>query len=113
MSKILKNRLDLQLLLEGILGSRNVYYQPPESVKMKYPAIVYERNSIDNEFADNMVYTQNTQYSVTVIDKNPDSKIVKKISLLPMCRHDRHFVADNLNHDIFTITIKEVENDEN
>ena len=35
------NRLDLQALLEDLLGSRNVYYQPPESVKMNYPAIVY------------------------------------------------------------------------
>lgn len=112
MLKILKNRLDLQFLLEDILESRNVYYQPPESVKMKYPAIVYERDSINNEFADNIIYTQNTQYSITVIDKNPDSKIVKKISLLPMCRHNRHFVSDNLNHDVFTITIKEVENNE-
>lgn len=97
------SRIQLQAELEGILGSRNVYYQPPASVKMSYPAIVYSRNDIQNDFANNNVYTQNRSYEVIVIDKNPDSEIVDKISQLPMCRFDRHYTSDNLNHDVFTI----------
>ncbi len=46
---------------------------------------------------------QTTAYQVIVIDKNPDSDYVKKVSLLPMCSFDRHYVADNLNHDAFTL----------
>ena len=79
------SRLNLQTELETILGSRNVYYQPPESVKMKYPAIVYSRKNIDNIFADDTVYTQNHSYELTVIDPNPDSEIVMKVSRLPAC----------------------------
>ncbi len=97
------NRLELHELLCDALESRQVYYQPPESVKMKYPAIVYSRNSIDNRFADNSVYGQSLSYQVTVIDENPDSEIVERVSKLPMCRFDRHFTSDNLNHDTFTI----------
>nr|DAM83768.1 MAG TPA: tail completion protein [Caudoviricetes sp.] len=97
------SRLDLQNLLEFILGSRNVYYQPPESIKIKYPAIVYRRNDIDNNFADDMVYMQNHTYQIIVIDANPDSEIVERISKLPMCRYDRHYTSDNLNHDIFIL----------
>lgn len=97
------SRIQLQAELEGILGSRNVYYQPPASVKMSYPAIVYSRNDIQNDFANNDVYAQNRSYEVIVIDKNPDSEIVDKISQLPMCRFDRHYTSDNLNHDVFTI----------
>ena len=52
------SRLNLQTTLETILGSRNVYFQPPESVKLKYPAIVYSRNDIMNQFADDGVYSQ-------------------------------------------------------
>lgn len=99
----MNNRLKLHELLCETLGSRQVYFQPPESVKMKYPAIVYSRNRIDNEHADDDVYMQSPSYSVTVIDKNPDREIVDKVSCLPMCRFDRHFTADNLNHDTFTI----------
>lgn len=97
------DRLELHEILCKVLGSRNVYFQPPESIKMKYPAIVYSRFNIKNTFADNNVYKQSNAYKVTVIDKNPDSNIVEKISVLPTCRFDRHFETDNLNHDIFYI----------
>ncbi len=97
------SRLDLQTLLENLLGSRNVYYQPPESIKMSYPAIVYERDNIRNDFANNLVYKQSFSYQVTVVDYDPDSEIVKKVSALPMCSFSRHFTSDNLNHDIFRL----------
>ena len=98
-----EKRLKLHEILCETLGSRNVYFQPPESVKMKYPAIVYKRDNIRNYRADNDVYNQKTVYQLTVIDKNPDSEIVTKMSLLPYCQFNRHYIADNLNHDIFQI----------
>ena len=97
------SRLKLQTMLEELLGSRNVYFQPPLSVKMSYPAIVYSRKLIDNEYADNTVYKQSFAYDLTIIDKNPDSDISMKISKLPKCRFDRHYVSDNLNHYVFTL----------
>ena len=99
-------RLELHEALCTILGSRHVYYQPPESVKMEYPAIVYSRNSIENTFAENSVYKQDHQYQIIVIDKDPDSEIVAAISKLPMCQFVRHYEANNLNHDVFTIYCK-------
>ena len=97
------NRLDLHELLCEVLGSRNVYYSPPATIRMKYPAIVYSRSDIDNKFANDSVYKQSHVYSITVIDDDPDSEIVEKMSRVPRCRFDRHFVSDNLNHDTFTI----------
>ena len=97
------DRLDLQPLLESILGSRNVYCDPPESVKMQYPAIRYSRKQIENKFANNLVYAQDDCYEVIVIYDDPDSSIPKEISRLPKCSHDRHYVADNLHHDVFTL----------
>lgn len=98
-----ERRLELDGLLREILGSNEVYYQPPESVKMRYPAIVYQRADIRNLFADDIPYRQSTAYQVTVIDRNPDSDIVVMVSRLPMCRFDRHYTADRLNHDVFNI----------
>jgi len=97
------NRLDLQAELEELLGSRNVYFQPPASVRINYPAIVYTRSDIDNTFADDSVYMQSHFYEVTVIDEDPDSKIVEAVSKLPTCRFSRHFISENLNHDTFII----------
>lgn len=97
------SRLKLQTLLESVLGSRNVYYQPPASVRMNYPAIVYFRSDIENDFANDSAYIQSLAYEVIVIDEDPDSNIVMRVSQLPMCRYDRHYTSDNLNHDVFTL----------
>lgn len=97
------SRLELQTLLESVLGSRNVYYQPPASVRMNYPAIVYFRSDIENDFANDSAYIQSLAYEVIVIDEDPDSNIVMRVSRLPMCRYDRHYTSDNLNHDVFTL----------
>lgn len=97
------SRLSLQSKLEEVLGSTNVYFQPPASVKMKYPCIVYSRSSGDTTFADNVPYRFMHRYNVIVIDRNPDSEIPDKVAMLPYCVMDRHYVADNLNHDSFQL----------
>jgi hypothetical protein len=96
-------RPNLQTLLETVLGSRNVYFQPPSSVHIKYPAIIYSRANIENLHANNRVYLSNIAYQLTVVDRDPDSEIVDKVSQLPKCSFNRHYVADNLHHDVFTI----------
>lgn len=99
----MNSRLELHEVLCSVLGSRNVYFQPPASIKMKYPAIVYKRDNIINSQANNEVYKQANKYQLIVIDQNPDSEIVQKISKLSRIRYDRHYVSDGLNHDAFTI----------
>lgn len=99
-----RSRLDLHEELCALLGSTNVYFQPPESKKMKYPCIVYERSTGDTIFADNRPYRFTPRYSLTLIGKDPDSPLVRKIAeAFPMCRYNRHFEVDNLNHDTFEL----------
>lgn len=100
---VLEKRLELHELLCNLLGSRNVYFQPPESVKLKFPAILYERERITNDHADNSVYRQSIAYRITTIDKDPDSIIPLKVSKLPGCRFDRSYAASNLNHNVFVL----------
>lgn len=97
------NRLILQGTFEEILNNRNVYFQPPLSVQLKYPAIVYSLKQIESDFANNGVYKRTPSYEAILIDKNPDSEYIDKILQLPYCRFDRHYKADNLNHFVFTI----------
>ena len=96
-------RLALQQLFESFTGPKKVYFQPPENIKLEYPCIVYKRDAEEPEFADNNPYLRTKRYLVTVIDQNPDSLIPDKIGNLRLCRFVRHFVVDNLNHDIFTL----------
>lgn len=96
-------RLDLQAIFETLLGSSNVYFQPPADVQMQYPAIVYQRDQADTEFADNNPYRYTQRYSVTVIDRDPDSDIPAKVASLPQCVFNRFFAANELNHDVFIL----------
>ena len=98
-----KPRLDLQTILVGILGSNQVYFQPPATVEMQYPCIVYHRDYAQTDFADDYPYANAKRYQIMVIDENPDSDIPDKIGALPMCVFDRFYTADNLNHDVYKL----------
>ena len=96
-------REELHEKLVAILGSRNVYFQPPENIKMQYPAIVYERVYANTLHADNQPYRITKRYQVTVIDGDVDSPIPDKVALLPQCSFIRHFETNKLHHDIYNL----------
>ncbi len=97
------DRVELQSLLEELLGSRNVYYMPPENKKMQYDAIRYSKKTISTVFANDKIYRMRDCYELIVIAKLPDHPVIKKLLELPYCSYDRHYIADNLNHDVLTI----------
>lgn len=102
-------RLQLQAALQAIIGVRsdgkaNVYFQPPESVKLSYPCIIYKRNGGDTEHADDRPYRFTVSYEILLIDKNPDSEFIEKLAMaFPTIEYKRHYVSDNLNHDAFSL----------
>lgn len=96
-------RNDLQLLLETFLNSRNVYFQPPENLKMNYPCIRYSISDITDFYADGLKYNSVNVYDIVVIDKMPNNPVIKKILELPYSSFDRHYVSEELNHDIIKL----------
>jgi hypothetical protein len=94
-------RQQLQSLLESI--TEHVYFQPPPNLQMTYPCVVYSRDSADQKRADNTTYRFTQRYSVTVIDRDPDSSIPGQIAALPMCTYVNWFAVDGLNHDVFQL----------
>ena len=94
------SRLNLHEELCALLGSRYVYFQPPESVKLKYPCIVYSRTGADTDYADDKVYNMTYQYTIQIISGEPDNELARELVYhFPMCRFMRRFVVDNLYHD--------------
>ena len=100
----MSRRLELQAKLEEILGSKNVYFQPPGTLRMRYPCIRYVRDRGNHIFADNKTYHYEQAYQLTYIDPDPDNDVVKKLlEYFPMISYNRHFVADQLNHDVLIL----------
>jgi len=96
-------RLDLHKILTEITGVANAYFQPPSNLQMNYPCIVYSRDNARSIFADNSPYRYTQRYQVTVIDRDPDSEIPKQVAMLPLCLFNRHYTADGLHHDVFSL----------
>ena len=70
------SRIELQTKLEELLGCRHVYYQPPESLKIEYPAIRYSKSNIKSTYADDIKYNNITRYEIIVIDRKPDNEVI-------------------------------------
>jgi hypothetical protein len=94
-------RSELQALLETLVD--NVYHDPPETLTMNYPCIVYNRDFINIRHADNRPYKHRKRYQITVVDRDPDSEIPDMVAQMPSCSFVRSFTADNLHHDVFNL----------
>jgi hypothetical protein len=100
---MIKSRLDLQYALEKILGAKHVYYQPPTSLQMTYPAIQYQREDIAKIYADSEPYSRSSSYQVILITKNPEDPTIQKLDDFPYSAFDRQYVEDNLYHLVYVI----------
>lgn len=96
-------REELQLKLEELLESRNVYYNPPANIQMKYDAIRYSLSTINVDHANNNKYKKMKCYDLIVISIDPDPEVVDKILELPYSSLGRPYKADNLHHYPITL----------
>lgn len=96
--------LDLQMELEELMEGNEVKFQPPPSYQLKYPCIVYNLSSGVTRFAGNMPYTFTRRYSVTLMDRNPDSIYIEKLAMaFPMITMDRCFSTEGIHHYVYTL----------
>ena len=99
-----KTRLEIQDLLESIDSSLHVYFQPPPTKRIQYPAIIYKLDNIDQVPADDITYVKHKSYMVTLVHSDPDNDIIDKlIDKIPNIRFDRTYISDNLYHYIYIL----------
>lgn len=98
-------RLNLHEELCTLLGSRNCYFEPPESIKLNYPCFIYYVDDITQIRADNRHYLDINEYSITYITSKPNSDICEKFfEAFPTSRFDRKYNSDNLHHYVFALS---------
>lgn len=100
------NRMDLHNQFKQILGNNNVYFQPPESLKLQYPCIVYSIANYNEIHANNDTYLLYPSYTATLIHNNPDNDVVERLILSRLGKFDRYYSKDNLHHYVFTFFIR-------
>ena len=111
----MSRRNELHEKFEEFLGNKNVYFNPPKSLMLQYPCIVYNRESTMVKYANDDPYLLFQPYSVTLICKSvdegepwytegsDDALYRRFLKSFRKCSHDRHFVSDGLSHDVFKL----------
>lgn len=102
-----KTRLTLHQAFVDALGSSNVYYNPPETLKMEFPAIVYKLDYIEQIHADNKKYIDWTTYKVIVVSSRPDHPVIKKILNWEMTRFSTSYTRNGFYHSVIILKQKE------
>lgn len=97
------NREKLHEKFVEVLGSRNVYFQPPSTLKIKYPCIIYSLDDTDTKHANDKPYDITKAYSVTLVDEDPDSEIADKLLEWPLCKLTGTYATEGLNHYKFLL----------
>lgn len=100
----MKTRLEMQEMLEGILGSSNVYFQAPPNTGMKYPCIVYKFNRFNRLNADNKPYLVTGNWEIHHMYKSIKNDLKEKfITEVDYCDMNRRIVNDGVYNDYYTI----------
>ena len=98
-----RTRVELDRILRTTLGSTNVYYDPPESFKLKYPCIVYSLAGHSETFADDNDYYGMKRYTLTYITQDADDPMADTLDKIRYCRLNRPYASDGLYHFAYDI----------
>lgn len=100
----MKTRLEIQQLLEDVLGNERVYFQEPPNTGMKYPCIVYKFVRFNTSNADNKPYLVTGRWDVHHMYKNPKYDLKERFVFdVPFCQFDRRIVTGGIYNDYYTI----------
>lgn len=100
----MKTRDEIQSMLEEILGSKNVYFQPPTNTSIKYPCIVYKFVRFNVTPADNKPYLVTGRWDIHHMYKNPKNDLKEKFVFeVPFCSFDRRIVTEGVYNDYYFI----------
>lgn len=93
---------DLLHLLRQAVQHNRVYFQPPENLKIGYPAVVFHLSKIEIDRASDVPYKGAKEYSVTLITKDPEPDVIDEILKIPYSSLDTTYISDGMNHFVFT-----------
>jgi len=94
----MERRLKLQRELSEV-GNCKCYFDPPESIKLQYPCIIYSRMNGEAKYANDSIYGYMKSYSITVIDRDPDSEISDRLlEHFKYIMFERWYSYDELGH---------------
>lgn len=101
-----KDRLKLHTILSGYIKD-TPQYQPPGTLYLQYPSLVYHVIDIETDYANNEIYSATIVYEVTYISRDvTDNTPFQMIAEIPYTTFSNAYVVDKLNHTLLNIRRK-------
>ena len=82
---------------------KRVLFQPPATVKLEYPCIIYKLSDMPTNWSNNLPYHWERCYEMTYITRDAQDPMVEKLIALRETKFERYFSADNLHHFVYKI----------
>jgi hypothetical protein len=89
---------------EGLDVVPNVYYEPPDNIKMAYPAIRYARFNAKVVNADNIDFYFSRIYRIHVITRDPDETMSLSVKALPYTKLRSEGIINGMHQTVIDIT---------
>lgn len=97
---------DVRDKLYLVNNTQNVYYDPPDSIRMEYPCFRFESNNYNVTHADNKAYIKKPRWTVTYITRDVEEIETiadQMLDIFQYCNFDTSFRSDNLEHAVFNL----------
>ena len=102
----MERKNELSRLLHTLPVNDEVHFQPSENVKLSDPCVLYWFSRYRDFFGNDGRHIVREEYKVTHVYKDPTQNLRGVIrSLFTYVIFDRVYIADNLYHDVYTITM--------
>lgn len=97
------DRKDFHKKLEQAFGCK-CYFQPPETLKLTYPCVVYAFERFDTRRANNLNYIINERYKISFLHKDADNGTVKQVMRkFEKIAHVQHYITNGVYNDVYFI----------
>nr|DAR66440.1 MAG TPA: tail completion protein [Caudoviricetes sp.] len=82
----------------------NVYFTPPEDIRLKYPACIVTREDLDIHRANNNPYMISVGYKLVYVSKSEsDDVIIKVLNNFKYSDFRTEYKVDGLYHKVFIV----------
>lgn len=101
---VMKKKTDYIYRTFKELGVNNIYIDPPENKRMKYPCVRVRLNTGRTRYADNKPHIFTPSWEIIYIGYEPDEEMVNNIMFaFSRISYTRHYTADGLHHNSFIL----------
>ena len=96
-------RLLFHSKLSSVLPGVALFFSKPPDTELVYPCVIYTRSRAKALHANGKKYSVRPMFTCVLMTNLPDDHLFNILENMSLSTHDRSYLSDDINHDVFTI----------